>query len=239
LSDILEVHDLTAGYSGWPVLHEVSLRARKGYITGIIGPNGSGKSTLLKAIVGMISPTQGQVLFQGEDITGNSPFEILTQGLAYIPQGKQTFPDMSVMENLQMAAYTFRDADLISERFRGVFEHFPVLEEREKQPAGTLSGGEQSMLSFAMAMVLDPSCMLLDEPSLGLAPKMTEAVFNTIVELNEKGTSMIIVEQNVNVLLEVADYVFILDNGRNRYEGTREQVMGEEELMKMYMGVRA
>lgn len=239
MSNILEANNLTAGYSGWPVLHEVSLRAREGYITGIIGPNGSGKSTLLKAIVGMTPPSEGQVVFQGEDITRKSPFEVLTKGLAYIPQGKQVFPEMSVTENLQMAAYTFQDEGVISDRLREVFDHFPILEERKRQLAGTLSGGEQSMLSFGMAMFLDPNCMLLDEPTLGLAPKMIEEVFNTVVELNENGTTMIIIEQNVNVLLEVADYVFILDNGRNRYEGTRDQVVGEEELMKMYMGVRA
>ena len=236
---MLAVEDLYAGDAEEPVLSAVSLRARRGRITGIIGPNGCGKSTLLKAMVGLVPPTRGRVRFMGEDITRHSPFETLRQGLAYIPQGRQVFPDMTLLENLQMAAFSLRDERVIRERFDEAFARFPILRERRRQVAGTLSGGEQSMLSFAMALIVKPSCMLLDEPSLGLSPAMVERVFTEIVELNEDGMTLVIVEQNIRVLLEIADHVYILDAGRNRFDGTPAEVTGEEELMKLYMGVRA
>jgi branched-chain amino acid transport system ATP-binding protein len=236
---LLEAEGVVAGYTEEPVVAGISLRAEQGRITGIIGPNGCGKSTFLKAIVGIVRPTGGRIVLRGEDVTRLSPFQTLQKGLAYIPQGRQVFPDMTVQENLQMAAYTLSDGAAVRERFEDAFNHFPRLRERRRQRAGTLSGGEQSMLSFAMAMVLKPDCILLDEPSLGLAPKMTEMIFNTIVELNEAGITLVIVEQNVNVLFQIADYVYIFDNGRNRYDGTPESVNADEELLKLYMGVRA
>jgi branched-chain amino acid transport system ATP-binding protein len=236
---MLAVDGLYAGYSEEPVLSAVSMRAQKGRITGIIGPNGCGKSTFLKAVVGLVPPARGQVRFMGQDITRHSPFETLRLGLAYIPQGRQVFPDMTLLENLQMAAFSLRDQSVVRERFKEAFARFPILYERQRQVAGTLSGGEQSMLSFAMALVVKPSCMLLDEPSLGLSPAMVERVFTDIVELNEDGMTLVIIEQNIRVLLEVADYVYILDAGRNRFDGTPAEVTGEEELMKLYMGVRA
>lgn len=236
---MLAVDRLYAGYSEEPVLSAVSMRAQKSRITGIIGPNGCGKSTFLKAVVGLVPPARGQVRFMGQDITRHSPFETLRQGLAYIPQGRQVFPDMTLLENLQMAAFSLRDQSMVRERFEEAFARFPILHERQRQVAGTLSGGEQSMLSFAMALVVKPGCMLLDEPSLGLSPAMVERVFTDIVELNEDGMTLVIVEQNIRVLLEVADYVYILDAGRNRFDGTPAEVTGEEELMKLYMGVRA
>lgn len=236
---IIEVEGLTAGYTEEPIIADVSMRAERGRISGIIGPNGCGKSTFLKAVVGIVNPSAGRVVLEGTDVTHLSPFQTLAKGLAYIPQGNQVFPDMSVLENMKMAAYTLRDPALVSARFEEAFARFPRLHDRRDQMAGTLSGGEQSMLSFAMAIVLHPTCMLLDEPSLGLAPTMIETIFETIVEMNEEGMSLVIVEQNINVLFQVADYVYILDNGRNRFDGTPRDVLGQEELLKLYMGVRA
>lgn len=236
---ILDVTGLTAGYTEEPIISDISMQAERGRITGIIGPNGCGKSTFLKAVVGIVRPSAGQVLLDGADISRSSPFQTLEKGLAYVPQGRQVFPDMSVLENLKMSAYTLRDEAVMKARFDDAFTRFPRLHERRQQMAGTLSGGEQSMLSFAMAIVLHPTCMLLDEPSLGLAPTMIETIFETIVEMNEQGISMVIVEQNINVLFQVADYVYILDTGRNRFDGTPKEVLGQEELLKLYMGVRA
>jgi branched-chain amino acid transport system ATP-binding protein len=236
---LLEVEGLTAGYTEEPIIEDVSMRAERGRITGIIGPNGCGKSTFLKAIVGIVQPTRGHVQLDGVDITRFSPFQTLARGLAYIPQGRQVFPDMSVNENLLMSAYTLSDQKLIHARFDEAFCRFPRLYERRQQRAGTLSGGEQSMLSFAMAMVLQPSCVLLDEPSLGLAPTMIETIFETILEMNEHGVTLVVVEQNINVLFQVADYVYILDTGRNRFDGPPDAILREEELLQLYMGVRA
>jgi branched-chain amino acid transport system ATP-binding protein len=236
---ILDVSGVTAGYTEEPIILDMGMRAERGRITGIIGPNGCGKSTFLKAIVGIVNPTQGRVVLDGTDVTHFSPFQTLEMGLAYIPQGRQVFAEMSVLENLKMSAYTLRDDTVVRARFDEAFDHFPRLYERRRQLAGTLSGGEQSMLSFAMAMVLQPKCMLLDEPSLGLAPTMIEQIFETIIEMNERGISMVIVEQNINVLFQVADYIYILDSGRNRFDGLPQDVLRQEELLKLYMGVQA
>jgi branched-chain amino acid transport system ATP-binding protein len=236
---LLEVEGLTAGYTEEPIIEDVAMRAERGRITGIIGPNGCGKSTFLKAIVGIVQPTRGQVQLDGVDITRFSPFQTLARGLAYIPQGRQVFPDMSVHENLLMSAYTLTKQKLVQARFDEAFSRFPRLYERRQQRAGTLSGGEQSMLSFAMAMVLQPSCVLLDEPSLGLAPTMIETIFETIVEMNDHGVTLVVVEQNINVLFQIADYVYILDTGRNRFDGPPDAILREEALLQLYMGVRA
>lgn len=236
---MLDVEGLTAGYGDEPIVKDMGLRAERGRITGVIGPNGCGKSTFLKAVVGIVTPSAGRVTLDGADITRKSPFESLEHGLAYIPQGRQVFPEMTVLENLRMAAYTVREPALVKERFEDAFSHFPRLADRRKQLAGTMSGGEQSMLSFAMAMILQPKCMLLDEPTLGLAPTMIERIFETILEMNEHGITMVIVEQNINVLFQVADYIYILDSGRNRFDGLPREVLGQEELLKLYMGVRA
>ena len=236
---ILDARAVTAGYTEEPIISDVSVEAGRGRITGIIGPNGCGKSTFLKAVVGILRPFSGRVLLDGVDITRLSPFQSLAHGLAYIPQGRQVFPDMSVLENMKMAAYTLRDKAVIEAHFEHAFQRFPRLHERRYQRAGTLSGGEQSMLSFAMAIILQPKVMLLDEPTLGLAPTMIETIFETVVEMNEEGTSIVLVEQNINVLFQVADYVYILDQGRNRFDGTPPEVLAQQELMKLYMGVGA
>lgn len=236
---ILDIQGVTAGYGDEPIIMDMGLRAERGRITGVIGPNGCGKSTFLKSIVGIVMPSEGHVSLDGVDITRKSPFERLEHGLAYIPQGRQVFPEMTVLENLKMAAYTVRDAAVVKARFEDAFSRFPRLADRQDQLAGTMSGGEQSMLSFAMAIILQPKCMLLDEPTLGLAPTMIERIFETVVEMNEQGISMVIVEQNINVLFQVADYIYILDTGRNRFDGLPQEVLGQEELLKLYMGVRA
>jgi branched-chain amino acid transport system ATP-binding protein len=239
MSSLLEVSDLDAGYAGWQVLQGVEFRAEQNRITGIIGPNGSGKSTLLKAVVGMVAPQRGSVHFNGQDITGMPTFDVVTHGLAYIPQGKQIFPEMTVYENLQMAAYTIRDRQLAGQRFEEVYDHFPFIAKNRRQRAGTLSGGEQSLLSFGMALVLEPKCLLLDEPSLGLAPQLLHQIFETVIELHERGLTFVIIEQNVRALLDIVDDLAIVDSGRIAYLGPAKGVHDEDELMRMYVGLGA
>lgn len=231
----LEVRNIVSGYGKLEVLHGVSLRVKKNEITCVIGPNGCGKSTLLKTIAGLIRPKQGSIVFDGEDITGVKPHKVLRKGICTIPQGRTVFPYMTILENLQMGAYTIKDSE-INRRLEEVFTLFSVLEERKKQLAGTLSGGEQTMLCIARALMLHPKIILADEPSLGLAPKFIEQAYQKLQEINSAGTGFVIVEQNVRRALSVSDYVYILDLGRNRFEGTRETILGQDELVKLYLG---
>lgn len=235
---ILEVAGLTAGYTEEPIIENVAMRAERGRITGIIGPNGCGKSTFLKAIVGIVQPSAGRVLLDGVDIARLSPFQTLARGLAYIPQGRQVFADMSVHENLLMSAYTLTDRKLIQARFDEAFGRFPRLYERRHQRAGTLSGGEQSMLSFAMALVLQPSCVLLDEPSLGLAPLVTQEVFDNLRRVTaETGTAVLLVEQNANLALDFAARAYVLEAGTIVMSGPAAQLQGDEAIRSAYLGL--
>ncbi len=232
----LTVEAVHAGYGRTPILHSVSLTVQAGEVVSIIGPNGAGKSTALKVIVGLLTPQQGQVRFNGEVISGLRPDEILRRGLAYVPQGHIVFPQMTVLENLEMGAYIERDRARIDQALERVHRLFPVLLERRKQTAGTLSGGEQQMLAIGRGLMTQPRLMLLDEPSLGLSPKLLDIIFDKLAELKAAGMTMMIVEQNAVKALALANRGYVLELGRNRFEGPGLALLADPEVKRLYLG---
>ncbi|MFQ5813130.1 MAG: ABC transporter ATP-binding protein [Anaerolineae bacterium] len=232
-----QLQDVVAGYgSGEDILKSVSLEVEQGELVCLIGPNGAGKSTVLRAITGLIRPRAGRVLFQGKDITGLRPDQVLGHGICMVPQGHSVFPEMSVWENLLMGAYTLNDRRVIQERLERVHEIFPLLQERRNERAGQLSGGQQKMVEMGRALMLEPSLMLLDEPSLGLEPRLSRAVFEKIKEVNDSGTSMLIVEQNARRGLEIADRGYVLELGQVRLEGEGQGMLEDPEIKRLYLG---
>ena len=212
------------------------MRLSDGEVACVIGPNGSGKSTILKAIMGIVKPTEGDIMFDGKDITGLEPHEVLRRGICLLPQGRTAFPMMSVLENLEMGAHILKSRNRVQERLREAYDLFPMLKERRKDAASKLSGGELTMLCIARATMSDPKIMLLDEPSLGLAPRVLSQVYEKIVEINSKGSSMVIVEQNVSKVLKIANYAYVLSSGRKDFEGSCEALLKDDRLKKVYLG---
>jgi branched-chain amino acid transport system ATP-binding protein len=235
-SGVLEARAVSAGYGGSAVLQELQLAVRPGGITGVIGPNGAGKSTLLKVLVGYLKPIGGQVVLGGEDITGLAPEDRIRRGIAYIAQQRSFFPSQSVADNLRLGAYLVRDARLRAEREASVFERFPALAQRRHQLAGMLSGGEARMLELGRMLMMAPRLAILDEPSIGLSPRLIETVYAQIRALRDEGITFLIVEQNVRKLFAVADHVFALENGRNRVEGSPAELSAEGVLARLYLG---
>jgi branched-chain amino acid transport system ATP-binding protein len=233
---MLEVKGIISGYDDLKVIHSFSMHLNNGEIACIIGPNGSGKSTLLKTIAGLVKPTQGKIVINGEDITGSEPYEILRKGICLLPQGRTAFPLMTVLENLLMGAYIVNNRKEVQERLKEVYDLFPILEERRKDTANKLSGGELAMLCIARALMSHPKIMLLDEPSLGLAPKVINQVYQKIVEINNNGSSMVIVEQNVRKVLKIANYAYVLSSGRKKLEGRCEALLSDDRLKSVYLG---
>ncbi len=232
----LTVEAVHAGYGRIPILHGVSLTVQAGEMVSIIGPNGAGKSTALKVIVGLLTPWQGQVRFDGEIISGRRPDEILHRGVAFVPQGRIVFPQMTVLENLEMGAYSERDQTRVGLALERVYRLFPVLLERRKQKAGTLSGGEQQMLAIGRALMIQPRLMILDEPSLGLSPKFLDVIFDKLAELKAAGMTMMIVEQNAVKALALANRGYVLELGRNRFEGAGPALLADPEVKRLYLG---
>ena len=233
---LLTAEDIHAGYGRIPILHGLTLRVGVGEVVSIIGPNGAGKSTAFKVLVGLVPPWQGRVRFNGEDVTGLRPDAVLRRGLAYVPQGRIVFPQMTVLENLEMGAYIERDGRRIEEALERVYRLFPVLSERRKQLAGTLSGGEQQMLAIGRGLMTQPRLLLLDEPSLGLSPKFLGIIFEKIAELKAAGMTMMIVEQNAVKALSVANRAYVLELGRNRFEGPGLAPLADPEVKRLYLG---
>jgi ABC-type branched-subunit amino acid transport system ATPase component len=230
------VEQIHAGYGRIPILHGVSLAVWPRELVAVIGPNGAGKSTAFKVIVGLVSPERGHIVFNGSQITGLRPDEVLRRGLAYVPQGRIIFPQMTVLENLEMGAYIERDRARITEALERVYRLFPILRERHRQKAGTLSGGEQQMLAIGRALMTQPRLLLLDEPSLGLSPRFLGVIFDKIAELKASGMTMIIVEQNAAKALTVADRGYVLELGRNRFEGSGPSLLVDPEVKRLYLG---
>ncbi len=234
---VLETKNLEAGYGEVQILWGISIRAKKGELTTIIGSNGAGKTTLLRAIMGIIPVWNGSVIFNGEDITKLPTYSRVEKGIVMIPEGRMVFPQMSVLENLEMGAYTKRAEEKKQETLELVFNLFPRLKERLHQKAGTLSGGEQQMLAIARGLMSQPEILILDEPSLGLSPKLTLEIFNIIQKLKEEGITMLLVEQNVHLSLAIADYAYVMAEGKIRMEGAGEELEKSEEIRKAYLGL--
>ena len=209
--NILEVSDIVSGYTDLDILHGISIHIKPGEIISIIGPNGSGKSTLMKSIFGLLRIRSGEIVFKGNDITGIKPDAIVRMGMGYVPQEKEFFPSLTVLENLEMGAFIRRDD--ISGSLERVYDLFPVLKEKQRIKAGSMSGGEQRMVGIGRALMLSPDLLLLDEPSAGLAPVMRDMVFGKLTEINESGTSILIVEQNAKRSLKISDRGYVLGQG--------------------------
>jgi ABC-type branched-subunit amino acid transport system ATPase component len=233
---LLRVDGVTASYGTIDILHGVSLEIRAGEIVSIIGPNGAGKSTAIKTIVGFLRPRSGTVTFDGRAITGLRPDLVLRRGLAYVPQGRVVFPQMTVLENLEMGAYIERDAARVAAALERAYALFPVLAERRRQKAGTMSGGEQQMVSIARALMTSPKLILLDEPSLGLSPKFVTLIFEKLVEMKGAGYTLMLVEQNAARALAIADRGYVLELGRNRFEGEGARLLADQEVKRLYLG---
>lgn len=235
---LLELQKVVVGYlRGIDVLQGVSLQVNSGELVCLIGPNGAGKSTVLRTISGLLKPTRGQIMFDGADIGGLRPDVVLRRGIAHVPQGHSAFPEMSVYENLLMGAYTLKDRAERRRRLDRVYWMFPLLAERRNEKAGNLSGGEQKILEVGRALMLAPRMMLLDEPSLGLAPKMIRIVFDTIKRLqDEAGLTILMVEQNAKSALAIADRAYVLELGQQRLEGPAGTLLNDPRVARLYLG---
>ena len=233
---LLKAEKIGAAYGKMDILHGINLEVRPGELVTVIGPNGAGKSTAFKTIVGFLRPKSGRILFDGRDITGLPPYEVLRLGLAYVPQGRIVFPEMTVLENLEMGAYIIRVPARMKEALDRVTAIFPILGERKRQLAGSLSGGEQQMLAIGRALMTTPKLILLDEPSLGLAPKFVTLIFVKLLEMKRVGYTMMVVEQNAAKALSVADRGYVLELGQNRFEGTGQALLNDPEVKRLYLG---
>jgi branched-chain amino acid transport system ATP-binding protein len=236
-ASLLEINDLTVRYGGIQALHGISLSVPEGSIVTLIGANGAGKSTTLRTVSGLVAPSSGTIRFDGREITGHPAHRIVACGLAHVPEGRLVFPELSVRENLRMGAYLRRDRKGIAEDLEWVCEFFPRLKERLSQQAGTLSGGEQQMLAIGRALMGRPRCLMLDEPSLGIAPLLTETIFARLVDLNrDRGMTMLLVEQNASLALKVSHHAYVLESGRIHLEGPSAEIRTRPEVRAAYLG---
>jgi len=233
---LLELRDVQAGYGSIQILHAVSLHVNEGEIVAVIGPNGAGKSTTFKVIMNLISYLGGEVVFEGRSLVGQRPDRVLALGLGYVPQGRVVFSTMTVRENLEMGAYLERDPTKIKASMEYVFSLFPRLGERPRQLAGTMSGGEQQMLAMGRGLMMRPKMLMLDEPSLGLSPRFVDEVFDKTVAMARAGLTVMLVEQNAARALEISDRGYVLELGRNRFEGTGQALLENQEVRRMYLG---
>ena len=236
---MLELESLVVCYGDIVCLRGVSLQVRPGEIVTLIGANGAGKSTTLKAISGLVAPRQGSIRFEGRDIGGLGPDVIVSLGLVHVPEGRRVFPQLSVEDNLRAGAYLVRDRGRNRRTMQGVYQRFPRLWERRKQLAGTLSGGEQQMLAFGRALMSEPKLLMLDEPSLGLAPLMVEEVLRSIRTFREAGVTVFLVEQNANLALRLADRAYVMETGVVTMTGTGASLLANEHIRESYLGAKS
>ena len=236
---ILQLLNVESSYGPIKAIRGVSLRVEPGQIATVLGSNGAGKSTILKTISGIIDPGKGTIHFRGEDITARDPALIVQKGLSHVPEGREVFPLLSVHDNLLMGAYTRKDRDGVARDMERVYAYFPILKERAAQDAGLLSGGQQQMLAISRALMAAPDLILLDEPSLGLSPRLTREIFEIVVRINrERGTTLLLVEQNANMALNVADHGYVLENGRIVMEDRCEALREKEDIREFYLGMK-
>ena len=231
---ILSIRDLKVNYGGIEAVKGISFDVEEGSIVTLIGANGAGKSSTLRSIVGLVKPASGQILFRGDDITNKDTNLNVKKGITLVPEGRRIFPDLTVLENLKVGAYLRNDD--ISNDLAWVFDLFPRLKERSWQAGGTLSGGEQQMLAVARALMCRPKLIMMDEPSLGLAPLVVRGIFDIIREINDQGVTVLLVEQNANMALKTADYAYVLETGRIGLSGTGKELLVNEDVKKAYLG---
>jgi branched-chain amino acid transport system ATP-binding protein len=234
---VLEIENLKSGYGEVQVLWGISLQVHEGKMTTIVGANGAGKSTTLRATMGSLRPWGGRVLLQGKDVTRLSSHAKANRGMVLVPEGRQLFPDMSVEENLEMGAYASRARKRKRENLDRVYEMFPRLKERRKQKSSTLSGGEQQMLAMGRGLMQEPTVLMIDELSLGLAPVLAQQLFLTLKKLREQGLTIVLVEQNVHLALALSDYTYVLAEGRVSIEGNSQEVANMDEVRRAYLGL--
>jgi len=236
---VLQLLNVESAYGPIKAIRGVSLKVKQGEIATVLGSNGAGKTTILKTISGIIDPRKGSIEFQGKDITAKDPAFIVQQGLSHVPEGREVFPLLSVKDNLLMGAYTRKDRDGVARDMETVYTYFPILRERATQDAGLLSGGQQQMLAISRAIMAAPHLILLDEPSLGLSPKLTKEIFEIVVRINrERGTTILLVEQNANMALNAADHGYVLENGRIVMEDSCDRLREKEDIKEFYLGVK-
>lgn len=231
---ILKIEDLQVRYGGIEAVKGISFDVQQGQIVTLIGSNGAGKSSTLRTISGLVKPSGGKITFQGEDITGKDPTQIVTQGVTLVPEGRRIFPDMTVLENLKIGAYLRKDD--LSEDLEWVYSLFPRLKERSWQAGGTLSGGEQQMLAVGRALMSRPKLLMMDEPSLGLAPLVVQGIFDIIRTINQQGVTVLLIEQNANMALKLADRAYVLETGLITKTGTGAELLADESIKEAYLG---
>ncbi|MBR7100768.1 MAG: ABC transporter ATP-binding protein [Clostridia bacterium] len=233
---LLEVKNLDVHYGVIQAIKDISFEVNEGEIVTLIGANGAGKTTTMQSIIGLIHPTRGEIYYDGQKINGIPSHKIVKLGMTQVPEGRRIFSELTVYENLVMGAYTRKDKDGVEKDFKDIYELFPRLEERKNQVAGTLSGGEQQMLAMGRAIMSRPKLLMLDEPSMGLSPLLVDQVFDIIKRFHEKGTTILLVEQNANKSLAISDRAYVLENGRIVLSGTGAELLASEEIKKAYLG---
>ena len=233
---LLILEEVVAGYGGLTVLNGTSLQAARGSITTIIGPNGAGKSTVFKTVFGLLPARAGRILFEGREVTNLAPRQLLELGISYVPQGRNIFPELSVRHNLELGATAARDRSGAAARVESVMDRFPVLRERARAQASTLSGGQQKLLEIARALLLDPKLMLIDEPSIGLSPLMVNELFGILTEMRDRSTTVLLIEQNAKRALESSDYGIVLELGRTRIADTAKSILADPRIGQLFLG---
>ena len=233
---MLQIKNLNIKYGAIHAVKGIDMEVNEGEIVTLIGANGAGKTSILKALSGLIRPSEGEIIYNGVVLNKKSPQEIMKDGISHVPEGRHIFPDMTVLENLELGAYRRKDKAGIKQDLQAIYERFPILKERSKQAAGTLSGGEQQMLAMGRALMARPKILLLDEPSMGLAPILVKEIFSIIEDINAKGTTILLVEQNARMALSIATRAYVMETGKIVMSGTGQELAASEEIQKAYLG---
>lgn len=234
---MLVVKDLVSGYSKMPAIHGVSFKVEEGQIVAILGSNGAGKTTTLKTVMGILPAMSGSITYQGENLIGTPSHKMAAKGISMVPEGRHLFPKLSIYDNLMMGAYTIKDKNKIKEKLDVIYDIFPILAERKTQLAGTMSGGEQQMVAIGRALMCDPKLLILDEPSLGIMPKLVDEIFEFIKTINKMGVTIVIIEQNAEKTLSFSDYAYVISDGKTVIEGTAQELMNDDQVQRVYLGI--
>ena len=234
---MLVVKDLVSGYSKMPAIHGVSFKVEEGQVVAILGSNGAGKTTTLKTVMGILPAMSGSITYQGENLIGTPSHKMAAKGISMVPEGRHLFPKLSIYDNLMMGAYTIKDKNKIKEKLDVIYDIFPILAERKTQLAGTMSGGEQQMVAIGRALMCDPKLLILDEPSLGIMPKLVDEIFEFIKTINKMGVTIVIIEQNAEKTLAFSDYAYVISDGKTVIEGTAQELMNDDQVQRVYLGI--